>query len=43
MRTPEESKEVCEVFNLDPEIVKTYVQYGAVFNLLHAGKITLQF
>lgn len=37
MRTPEESKEVCEVFNLDPEIVKEYVQFGSVFNLLHAG------
>ncbi|KAK0712424.1 alpha-1,3-glucan synthase-like protein [Lasiosphaeria miniovina] len=37
MRTPEEAKEVCEVFNLSPEIVKDYVQYGSVFNLLHAG------
>ncbi|KAJ9131638.1 Cell wall alpha-1,3-glucan synthase mok13 [Pleurostoma richardsiae] len=37
MRTPEESKEVCEVFNLDPELVKEYVQFGSVFNLLHAG------
>lgn len=37
MRTPEESKEVCEVFGLAPEIVTQYVQYGAVFNLLHAG------
>jgi alpha-1,3-glucan synthase len=37
MRTPEESKEVCEVFDLSPEIVKQYVQYGSVFNLLHAG------
>ncbi|KAK0612409.1 putative cell wall alpha-1, 3-glucan synthase [Bombardia bombarda] len=37
MRTPAESKEVCEVFNLDPEIVKEYVQFGSVFNLLHAG------
>lgn len=37
MRTPEESKEVCSVFNLSPEVVSSYVQYGAVFNLLHAG------
>jgi alpha-1,3-glucan synthase len=37
MRTPEESKEVCEVFNLPPDVVKEYVQYGSVFNLLHAG------
>ncbi|GKT65805.1 alpha-1,3-glucan synthase [Colletotrichum tofieldiae] len=37
MRTPEESKEVCKAYNLDIEIVKKYVQYGSVFNLLHAG------
>lgn len=37
MRTPAESKEVAEVFNLDPSIVKEYVQFGSVFNLLHAG------
>ncbi|KAL2257404.1 hypothetical protein VTK26DRAFT_215 [Humicola hyalothermophila] len=37
MRTPEEQKEVCDVFGLSPEIVKEYVQYGSVFNLLHAG------
>ncbi|KAL2022124.1 hypothetical protein VTK56DRAFT_5953 [Thermocarpiscus australiensis] len=37
MRTPEEQKEVCDVFNLPPEVVKDYVQYGSVFNLLHAA------
>ncbi|KAJ6440216.1 Cuticle-degrading protease [Purpureocillium lavendulum] len=37
MRTPDESKEVCNVFNLDPEIVREYVQFGSVFNLLHAA------
>ncbi|KAL0934139.1 alpha-glucan synthase [Colletotrichum truncatum] len=37
MRTPEESKEVCKAYNLDIEIVKKYVQYGSVFNLLHAA------
>ncbi|KAK0731957.1 alpha amylase [Lasiosphaeris hirsuta] len=37
MRTPEETKEVCEVFGLSQEIVKSYVQYGSAFNLLHAG------
>ncbi|KAK0624883.1 alpha-1,3-glucan synthase-like protein [Bombardia bombarda] len=37
MRTPEETKEVCDVFGLSTEIVKTYVQYGSAFNLLHAG------
>ncbi|KAG9248333.1 hypothetical protein BJ878DRAFT_564182 [Calycina marina] len=37
MRTPQERDEVCNVFNLDPAIAKTYVQFGEVFNLLHAG------
>src|SRR5436190_14010583 len=34
MRTPDESREVCEVFDLPPDVVKQYVQYGSVFNLL---------
>lgn len=29
MRTPEESKEVCEVYNLSEDIVKEYVQFGS--------------
>lgn len=29
MRTPEESKEVCEVFNLPQTIVENYVQFGS--------------
>ena len=37
MRTPDEMKEVCDVFGLSQDIVKTYVQYGSAFNLLHAG------
>ncbi|KAF3763907.1 family 5 glycosyltransferase [Cryphonectria parasitica EP155] len=37
MRTPEECKEVCEVYNLPEQVVKDYVQFGSVFNLLHAG------
>lgn len=37
MRTPREFQEVCDVFNLDPAIVKKYVQFGDVFNLLHAA------
>jgi len=37
MRTPVEMDEVCRVYNLDPDIVKQYVQFGEVFNLLHAG------
>jgi alpha-1,3-glucan synthase len=37
MRTLKERKEVCAVFNLDEGIVQEYVQFGSVFNLLHAG------
>ncbi|KAL0256772.1 Cell wall alpha-1,3-glucan synthase ags1 [Diplodia seriata] len=37
MRTHTQIKEVCSVFNLDDEIAKRYVQFGEVFNLLHAA------
>ncbi|KAI9790086.1 MAG: hypothetical protein M1816_005556 [Peltula sp. TS41687] len=37
MRTPSERNEVCRVFNLDPAIAQRFVQFGEVFNLLHAG------
>lgn len=37
MRTPKECKEVCEVFNVSQHIARKYVQYGEVFNLLHAA------
>lgn len=37
MRTPQERDEVCAVFNIDTEIPGKYVQFGEVFNLLHAG------
>ncbi|KKY24110.1 putative alpha-glucan [Phaeomoniella chlamydospora] len=37
MRTQKEREEVCAVFNLEPEIAQRYVQFGEVFNLLHAG------
>ncbi|KAI9821263.1 MAG: Cell wall alpha-1,3-glucan synthase ags1 [Pycnora praestabilis] len=37
MRTPKERLEVCQVYNLDPAIAQKYVQFGEVFNLLHAG------
>jgi alpha-1,3-glucan synthase len=37
MRTPKERDEVCRVFNLDLAIVQSYVQFGEVFNLLHAA------
>jgi alpha-1,3-glucan synthase len=28
---------ICGVFNLSDDIVRKYVQFGSVFNLLHAG------
>ncbi|KAK4539476.1 hypothetical protein LTR36_010912 [Oleoguttula mirabilis] len=37
MRTKEEQEEVCKAFNLSKEIVEKYVQFGEVFNLLHAA------
>jgi alpha-1,3-glucan synthase len=37
MRTKQEVEEVCSVFNLSTELVQRYVQFGEVFNLLHAG------
>ena len=37
MRTQAETDEVCSVFNLPKPVVMKYVQFGEVFNLLHAG------
>ena len=37
MRTPKEVEEVCNVYNLSAETAGKYVQFGEVFNLLHAG------
>jgi alpha-1,3-glucan synthase len=37
MRTRKERDEVCSVFNLPPDLVSEYVQFGEIFNLLHAG------
>ncbi|OGM41244.1 hypothetical protein ABOM_010113 [Aspergillus bombycis] len=37
MRTQKERDEVCSVFNLDLDTAKRYVQFGEVFNMLHAG------
>ena len=37
VRTANEMDEICQVFNLDKSTVKKYVQFGEVFNLLHAG------
>jgi alpha-1,3-glucan synthase len=37
MKNAEEAKEVCEVYNVPTEVAQKYVQFGDVFNLLHAG------
>jgi len=37
LRTDKEMDEICRVFNLTEDIVKKYVQFGEVFNLLHAA------
>lgn len=42
LRTPEEYGEISRIFNLNPLIVKKYVQFGDVFNLLHAAATYLQ-
>ncbi|KAK9425223.1 hypothetical protein SUNI508_13206 [Seiridium unicorne] len=37
IRNASEMREIVEVFNLPKEVIKTYIQFGEVFNLLHAG------
>lgn len=37
MRNPQECDEVSKVFNIPSEFVQKFVQFGTVFNLLHAG------
>lgn len=37
MRTPQEIEEVCRIYNLELEVGRRYVQFGDLFNLLHAG------
>jgi alpha-1,3-glucan synthase len=37
IKRPEDLEEICGVFNLSKDIVTKYVQFGEVFNLLHAG------
>ena len=37
MRTSLEFEEVCNIYNLPADVVRRYVQFGGVFNLLHAG------
>jgi alpha-1,3-glucan synthase len=42
LRNAKEFDEVCEVYNLKPDVVKKYVQFGDVFNLLHAASSYLR-
>ncbi len=42
IRTPEETDELCRIYNLKLDFVRQYVQLGEVFNLLHAGASYLQ-
>lgn len=42
MRNPREVDEICSVFNLPQTVVQRYVQFGEVFNLLHAGASILR-
>ncbi|KAL2830814.1 hypothetical protein BDW59DRAFT_158254 [Aspergillus cavernicola] len=37
LRTQQEKKEVCSVFNIPVETATKYCQFGNVFNLLHSG------
>ncbi|KAJ5153544.1 uncharacterized protein N7482_010022 [Penicillium canariense] len=37
LRDQKELDEISEVFNLDIAVIRKYVQFGEVFNLLHAG------
>jgi alpha-1,3-glucan synthase len=37
LRTSEQLEEMSRVYNLKTEIIEKYVQFGNVFNLLHAG------
>nr|POE47199.1 cell wall alpha-1,3-glucan synthase ags1 [Quercus suber] len=42
MRNVREVEEICAVFNLPQPVVQRYVQFGEVFNLLHAGASILR-
>ena len=42
MRSAKETSEICAVFDLPQSVVSRYVQFGEVFNLLHAGASILR-
>lgn len=37
LKSTKDMDEICRTYNLNEAVVKKYVQYGEVFNLLHAG------
>jgi alpha-1,3-glucan synthase len=37
LSTKQRANEISRVFNLNPKLVESYVQWNSVFNLLHAG------
>ncbi|KAF2665711.1 putative alpha-1,3-glucan synthase [Microthyrium microscopicum] len=37
LRTSEQLDEISSLFNLSPQVIQKYVQFGNVFNLLHAA------
>lgn len=37
IRNPQEMEEISQVFNLPVDVIQAYVQFGEIFNLLHAG------
>lgn len=43
LRTSSEMNDICQIFNLEKEVVQKYIQFGEVFNLLHAGATYLHF
>ncbi|RAL64964.1 hypothetical protein DID88_001554 [Monilinia fructigena] len=42
MRNQKERTEVCQVYNIPEDVAIKYVQFGDVFNLLHAGSSYLR-
>ncbi|CAN8104147.1 unnamed protein product [Discula destructiva] len=42
LRSAKEMQEISSVFNLPKDVIKRYVQFGEVFNLLHAGASLLR-
>lgn len=43
MRSHQECEEISDVFNLPMNFIQQFVQFGAVFNLLHAAASYLRY